>query len=91
MLTMDLKSVLISILLIALIVLVIYLIVLINKLTHTIKNVNSVMDGGEKAAANVKEKVDNKVAVVKEKTAIVEKYAGKGLGLVSGVVAKFIK
>ncbi len=91
MLTMDLKSILISILLIALIVLVVFLIILINKVTYTIKNVNLVVDSGEKAATNMKNSVGSKVAVVKEKTAVVGKYAGKGLGLVSGVFGKIIK
>lgn len=91
MLQMDLKSILVSILLIALIVLVVFLIILINKVTYTIKNVNLIVDTGEKAATNMKNNVDSKVAVVKEKTAVVGKYAGKGLGLVSGVFSKFIK
>lgn len=91
MLTMDLKSILVSILLVALIALVIFLIVLVNKAIYMLKNVNAVMDGGGKAAANMKQNVEDKVSFVKEKTAVVGKAAGKGWGLVSGVLGKFIK
>lgn len=91
MLTLGLKDILISVLLVALIVLVIFLIVLVSKATDSIKKANDILDTGMSAADSVKGKIDNMTANVVGKRAKIEDLANTGATVAKTVIDKVIK
>lgn len=91
MLTLGLKDVLISILLIALIVLVVFLIVLVSKVTDSVKKANGILDTGMGAADSIKEKIDNVGNKLVGKRAKLDDITKTGVTVAKTVVDKVIK
>lgn len=90
MLTLDFKSVLISLLLIALIVLVVFLIVLVARLLGALKMANTILDSGVGAIDKTKQKMDAAAAKAEEKKAKVRDMVSTGTNLTKNIVLKKI-
>lgn len=85
---LDLKSILIAILLVALIVLVVFLIVTVARLNATLKMANTMLEGGANAVGAAKDKIDNATNSVKETKAKMKGLVTDGAGAAKNFVAK---
>lgn len=91
MLTLGLKEILVSVLLVALIVLVIFIIVLVSKVTDSVKKANNILDTGMDAADSIAEKVNGITSNIASKKDKIGDFANTGLSVAKATVEKVIK